>query len=69
MNVTSTGSTANTPPVQVRQPAQQSGEAKEVGRDNDGDKDDAGVQAATPVPQPTVNGVGQVIGLLVNTTA
>lgn len=70
MNVSSATNVANSTQVKAQQNVPRGTESREVGRDNDGDKDDGGgMHVASQAPKPTVNSVGQMIGQVVNTVA
>jgi len=59
---------SSTPPQSIQR-TPEAAEVSKGGRDNDGDADDAGVQAVTPAPAPTVNTDGQSIGKIISVTA
>jgi hypothetical protein len=63
-------SSANPPAPPPKAAPVEAGEATRGGKDvkNDGDADDA-AGAAAPIPKPTTNSVGQVIGQHLNVTA
>ncbi|MBU6488301.1 MAG: hypothetical protein KGQ57_10790 [Burkholderiales bacterium] len=44
-------------------------EAREVGPDHDGDRDDGGSQAIAAASRPVMNANGQMVGGTVNVTA
>lgn len=70
MNVSSATNVAHSTQVKPQQNVQRGAESREVGRDNDGDNDDAdGMKAASQAPKPTVNSVGQMVGQVINTVA
>jgi hypothetical protein len=63
-------SSANPPAPPPKAAPVEAGEATRGGKDvkNDSDADDA-AGAAAPIPKPTTNSVGQVIGQHLNVTA
>ena len=66
MNISSIGSTA-LPALSTVKQQPESAETQKVGRDNDGDTDDA--SAAPAPPGPTVNMSGQKVGQIISVAA